>query len=111
MVEVIQADRDAAADYMAAISALKGEYDPVSMAFMDSICDDMPIVQAFARHRLASAPATDVLAVARDALEDVRNWMVEERQRAGGSELVRWIRRTTAIDIALAKLGGGDAVG
>ena len=48
---VIQADREAAANYMAAVSVLKGEYDPVSMAFMDPACDDLPIVQAFAAHR------------------------------------------------------------
>ena len=48
MVEVTQIVRDAVADYMALISAMKGKYDPVAMAFMDPICDDMPITQAFA---------------------------------------------------------------
>ena len=53
MVEVTQLDRDAAADYMALIGAMKGKYDPIVMVFMDPICDDMPIVQAFAARRLA----------------------------------------------------------
>lgn len=51
---VTQADREAAANYMAFVSVLKGEYDPVSMAFMDELCDDMPIVQTLAAHRTSS---------------------------------------------------------
>jgi hypothetical protein len=49
ILPVEQRHRDAAADYMAAVSVLRGAYDPVAMAFMDPICDELPIVQAFAR--------------------------------------------------------------
>jgi len=53
-----QQDREAAANYMAAVSAMMGEYDPVSMAFSDPACDDLPIVGAMARHREQAETAT-----------------------------------------------------
>lgn len=83
---VTQADRDAAANYMARVSAAKGDYDPVSMAFMDSACDGMLIVQAFARHRISheqpATPASEerarevlVLAYEQARLPGVADWL------------------------------------
>ena len=95
LVEVVQADREAAANYMAFVSVLRGGYDPVSMAFMDAICDDMPIVQTLARHRIA------VLAAPRPIIE------AEALERAAD---VADAERDKANKYVMAKLGGAAGI-
>lgn len=57
LVEVVQADRDAAADAVQAYRDRKnGDWQ---QRIRDGKCDDGMMVQAFARHRLASQPSAD----------------------------------------------------
>ncbi len=53
MVEVIQADRDAAADHLQSITDDGHTYD----AIRRGQCDNHPLVQAFAAHRIAAEKA------------------------------------------------------
>lgn len=75
-LNVSQRARDAACDYMAEVSAMQGKYDPVAMAFMDEACDELPIVQAFARFEQDTA---DRLREAGDAWRAFKSAFLEAR--------------------------------
>jgi hypothetical protein len=55
---VTQTDRDAAADFYGKYLARPGEV-PVEAAFRFGQVDESPLIQAFARHRIASAKVDD----------------------------------------------------
>lgn len=73
-VPVSQADRDAAADFGRAIKAISRRE---AEAIMRGEWDDLPRVQAFARHRLATTPAP-----AMPSREDVRDIIYSARSHA-----------------------------
>jgi tetratricopeptide (TPR) repeat protein len=64
---VTQTDRDAAADFYGKYLARAGEV-PVEAAFRFGQVDESPLIQAFSRHRIASAQVK--AGALREALED-----------------------------------------
>jgi hypothetical protein len=54
MIKIIQADRDAAADYVIPKGDVRySKHAGLRKAFLKGLLDDDPAVQAFIRHRLA----------------------------------------------------------
>lgn len=99
LVEVNQADRDAVSSYL--LRQTNGIWTRVPRETLNGAYDNEPLVQAFARHRLASQPSTDA-EVERKVLQDAADYITDCIFAGGAvrSKVLRYLIFTLAPKIS-----------